>query len=139
MNDVVVEMHTKSGLLDAIAASTITLAEAGARDAGVPPGAHPEPSAPCRCAATRSAPTAGSSRRYLPEIEEFLHYRSRRRVDHQGAGQALEPDDPDGGRPARREGHRALDDIRESVAELRYYRETLFILPRALTGAPTGT
>ena len=79
----------------------------------------------CRCAATRSAPTAASSLAYLPEIEDYLHYRSRRRVDDQGAGRRWYPRRlTERARQGR--GHRALDDIRESVDELRYYRGAIF-------------
>ena len=76
MDDVVRDMHTRSGLLPAIEASTVTLEEAARGHPRVPQGRTSPSRAPSRCAATRSAPTAASSRAYLPEIEDHLHYRS---------------------------------------------------------------
>ena len=75
MSDVVREMHTRSGLLPAIEASTISLAEAGDATLAFIREHVPEP---------RTVPLCGNSigtdRRflaaYLPEIENYLHYRS---------------------------------------------------------------
>ena len=75
MDPVVVEMHTRCGLLEAIGASTITLEEAGAPTLEFIQEHVPEP---------RTVPLCGNSigtdRRflaaYLPEIEDYLHYRS---------------------------------------------------------------
>lgn len=124
MDKVVRTMHTKSGLLPAIEASTVTLEEAGAatlsflRDAGVEP---------------RTVPLCGNSigtdRRFLaahlPEIEEYLHYRS---VDVSTIKELARRWYPDAvaAAPAKAGGHRALDDIKESLAELKYYREAVF-------------
>jgi oligoribonuclease len=127
MNDVVRTMHTKSGLLPAIEASTITLADAGAQTLAFLKEHIPT---------ERSVPLCGNSigtdRRfltaYLPDIEEFLHYRS---VDVSTIKELAKRWNPKvlGGAPRKAEGHRALDDIRESVNELRYYRETVFAPP----------
>ena len=73
MDDIVVRMHTESGLLEDIPAG-ITLADAGAAVLAYVQGHVPEP---------RRAPLAGSSvyvdrgflARYLPELDEYLHYR----------------------------------------------------------------
>src|SRR5436190_8527670 len=75
MEDIVREMHTSSGLLKQIAASTVSLADAGAQTLDFIRRHVPEP---------KSAPLCGNSigtdRRflaaYLPEIEDYLHYRS---------------------------------------------------------------
>ena len=75
MDPVVNEMHTRSGLLDAIRTSDISLADAGAATLAFIRTHAPEP---------RSVPLCGNSigtdRRflaaYLPEIEDYLHYRS---------------------------------------------------------------
>ena len=75
MDPFVVEMHTRSGLLDQIRASTVTLEEAGRLTLAFIKEHVPEP---------RTVPLCGNSigtdRRflaaYLPEIEEYLHYRS---------------------------------------------------------------
>ena len=69
----------------------------------------------------------GTDRRFLaayaPSIEDFLHYRS---VDVSTIKELIKRWNPAllGAAPRKAEGHRALDDIRESIAELRYYRET---------------
>jgi oligoribonuclease len=124
MDPFVVDMHTRSGLLDLIRASTISLADAGA-----------ETLAFIRehCPVERTVPLCGNSigtdRRFLaaslPEIEEYLHYRS---VDVSSIKELVRRWYPDvlGARGWKRGAHRALDDIRESVAELRLYRELVF-------------
>jgi len=127
MSDVVRKMHVKSGLLPEIEASTVTLEQAGDATLEFLRQHVPEP---------RSVPLCGNSigtdRRfllsYLPEIESYLHYRS---VDVSSVKELLRRWNPAllNGAPSKREGHRALDDIRESVAELAYYRSTFFRLP----------
>ena len=124
MDDVVRTMHTKSGLLAAIESSTVTLDEAGAATLDFIKQHVPEP---------RTVPLAGNSigmdRRFLvlhlPEIEEYLHYRS---VDVSTVKELCRRWYPDAlaNAPEKAGGHRALDDIRESVAELQYYRSTVF-------------
>ncbi|MEY2467919.1 MAG: oligoribonuclease [Actinomycetota bacterium] len=84
----------------------------------------------------RTAPLCGNSigtdRRfllsYLPEIEEYLHYRS---VDVSTVKELVGRWYPElyAKRPNKSGNHRALGDIIDSVAELRYYRDTVF-LPR---------
>jgi len=124
MEKVVVDMHTSSGLLTAIAASTISLEEAGRATLAFIREHVPE---------ARTVPLCGNSigtdRRFLAvhlsEIEEHLHYRS---VDvstikeltrrwYPGALDAV---------PRKATAHRALDDIRESIEELRWYRANVF-------------
>jgi oligoribonuclease len=127
MNEVVLDMHTRSGLLDQIATSTITLEQAGAETLAFLRQHIPEP---------RTVPLCGNSigtdRRflavYLPEIEDHLHYRS---VDVSSVKELLRRWNPGvlTDAPPKAKGHRALDDIRESLAELRYYRDTAFRLP----------
>jgi oligoribonuclease len=132
MERVVVDMHTKSGLLDAIRASTMTLDDAGAQTLEF-----------IRRHVTdaRSVPLCGNSigtdRRflsaYLPAIEDYLHYRS---VDVSSVKELVKRWYPDlVPRLPRKAGtHRALDDIRSSIEELRFYREAVF-LPRERTAA----
>jgi oligoribonuclease len=75
MEPVVLEMHTRSGLLDAIRASSVSLDDAGAETLAFLRQWVPEP---------RTVPLCGNSigmdRRFLaahlPEIEAWLHYRS---------------------------------------------------------------
>jgi oligoribonuclease len=64
----------------------------------------------------------------MPQIEEYLHYRSVdvstiKELARRWYPQVLET------APRKQAGHRALDDIRESVEELRFYREHLFRRP----------
>jgi oligoribonuclease len=135
MGDVVRDMHTRSGLLPAIEASTTTLADAGRRTLAFIREHVPD---------ARTVPLCGNSigtdRRflaaYLPEIEEYLHYRSVdvstiKELARRWAPQVLDA------APRKETAHRALDDIRESVAELRYYRATLFKLSSDPATSPT--
>jgi oligoribonuclease len=66
---------------------------------------------------------------YLPDIENWLHYRS---VDVSSVKELVRRWYPTlkNGQPYKAGAHRALDDIRESVAELRFYRQHVFV-PRA--------
>ena len=124
MDPFVVDMHTKSGLLDMIKASTISLDEAGAATLAFIQEHVPE---------SRSVPLCGNSigtdRRflaaYLPTIEEYLHYRS---VDVSSIKELVRRWYPDvlTQRGWKQGSHRALDDIRESVSELQLYRELVF-------------
>ncbi len=123
MDDFVRKMHTKSGLLPAIEASNVPLTEAGDAVLAYVRGHVPK---------ERSSPLCGNSigvdRRflaeYLPDLDEYLHYRS---IDVSSLKELCRRWYPVEyrGRPGKAESHRALDDIRESVAELRYYRETI--------------
>jgi oligoribonuclease len=127
MDPFVVEMHTKSGLLDAIRSSTISLADAGAATLAFLRAHVPEPGTVPLC-----GNSIGTDRRflaaYLPDIENFLHYRS---VDVSSVKELVRRWYPDvrSGRPRKQGSHRALDDIRESVEELRYYRTSVFRPP----------
>src|SRR6476620_7240352 len=129
MEPVVVEMHTKSGLLDAIRASATTLEEAGARTLAFIKEHAPEPATVPLC-----GNSIGTDRRflaaYLPEIEHWLHYRS---VDVSSVKELVRRWYPSirAERPKKLGAHRALDDIRESVAELRFYRERVFVPVKA--------
>jgi oligoribonuclease len=124
MNPVVVNMHTSSGLLPLIRSSTLTLEDAGAQTLAFIKEHVTEP---------RSVPLCGNSigtdrrflTRWLPEIEEYLHYRS---VDVSSVKELARRWYPESvsKAPGKHGTHRALDDIRESIAELRYYREAIF-------------
>ena len=124
MNQVVVDMHTKSGLLEAIKSSTVTLEEAGAATLEFIRLHIPE---------ARTIPLCGNSigtdrrflAKYLPEIENYLLYRS---VDVSTIKELARRWYPKLGsdRPNKGGTHRALDDIRASVNELAFYREHVF-------------
>ena len=123
MEDVVRNMHTKSGLLPAIEASTVDLSTAGGMVLDYLRSHLQQGRAPL------CGNTIGMDRRflarYLPEIDGFLHYRS---IDVSSFKELCRRWYPDAyrARPGKKESHRALDDIRESVAELRHYRDTIF-------------
>lgn len=127
MDPFVVEMHTRSGLLDQIRASTISLEEAGQATLAFIREHVPE---------ARTVPLCGNSigtdRRflaaYLPEIEEYLHYRS---VDVSSLKELVRRWYPQvlTQRGWKQGAHRALDDIRESISELQLYRDLVFCAP----------
>ncbi|CAN5706188.1 oligoribonuclease [soil metagenome] len=125
MVDVVREMHTKSGLLERISASTTSLAEAGAQTLAFLREHVPEPGTVPLC-----GNSIGTDRRFLaawlPEIEDHLHYRS---IDVSTIKELARRWYPKvaAAAPRKAGSHRALDDIRESVAELRYFRERVFL------------
>lgn len=124
MEDIVRDMHTSSGLLQAITASTVTLEEAGQATLAFIKEHVPDP---------RTVPLCGNSigtdrrflAKYLPEIEAHLHYRS---VDVSTIKELTRRWYPGllDTVPRKATAHRALDDIRESIEELRWYREHVF-------------
>ncbi len=125
MDDVVVDMHTRSGLLDQIRASEVTLEEAGAATLEFIKAHVP---------AARTVPLCGNSigmdRRFLavhlPEIEEYLHYRSIDVSTIKELARRWYPGSLDG-LTKKASAHRAMDDIKESVAELAYWRGRVFV------------
>lgn len=134
MRPVVVEMHTSSGLLERIRSSTVSVEEAGRQTLEFLRAHVPE---------ARTVPLCGNSigtdrrflARYLPEIEEFLHYRSVDVSTIKELGKRWYPAAM-ASMPRKATAHRALDDIRESIAELRFYRERLFL---PIDGVPSVT
>ncbi|MEO6651440.1 MAG: oligoribonuclease [Ilumatobacteraceae bacterium] len=127
MDPFVVDMHTRSGLLEQIKASTITLDEAGAMTL-----AFIREHAPVARTVPLCGNSIGTDRRflaaYLPAIEEHLHYRS---VDVSSLKELVRRWHPDvlTQRGWKQGSHRALDDIRESVSELQLYRTLVFCHP----------
>ncbi|HEY5032281.1 MAG TPA: oligoribonuclease [Actinomycetes bacterium] len=124
MNQVVIDMHTSSGLLDELLNGT-TLAEAQERVLAYVTEHVPEP---------RKAPLAGSSvytdrgflSRDMPELDAHLHYRL---VDVSTLKELARRWYPRAyyNAPEKHGGHRALADILDSIEELKYYREALFV------------
>ncbi|XVX19061.1 oligoribonuclease [Actinomycetota bacterium] len=124
MGEFVREMHTTSGLLDVLEAG-ITMAEAEQRVLDYVREFVPEP---------RKAPLGGNTvatdraflARDMPELEGWLHYRI---VDVSSIKELSRRWYPRAyfNAPAKHGGHRALADITESIAELRYYREAVFV------------
>jgi oligoribonuclease len=125
MDPFVVEMHTRSGLLQAIRTSQVTLEDAGAATLEFIRAHAPVPATVPLC-----GNSIGTDRRflaaYLPEIEAHLHYRS---IDVSSVKELVRRWYPKVGqaRPQKVGQHRALDDIRESIEELQYYRERVFV------------
>jgi oligoribonuclease len=127
MDEIVHAMHTRSGLLADMEASTLTLSDAGAQTLAFLRKHISEP---------HTVPLAGNSigtdRRFLaaqlPAIEDYLHYRS---VDVSTVKELCRRWYPDvyKAAPLKKGGHRALQDVRESVAELAYYRTAIFDHP----------
>ena len=124
MDPFVVDMHTRSGLLEAIRASNVGLDEAGAATL-----AFIRSHVPVSGTVPLCGNSIGTDRRflaaYLPDIEGYLHYRS---VDVSSVKELVRRWYPAvrAKRPSKVGKHRALDDIRDSVEELRYYREHVF-------------
>lgn len=129
MDPFVVDMHTRSGLLPAIQASTISLEEAGRLTLEFIKAHVPEPGRVPLC-----GNSIGMDRRflnaYLPDIEHWLHYRS---IDVSSIKELVKRWYPsiDQRRVVKTGTHRALDDIQASIDELRYYREHVFLATAA--------
>ena len=119
------EHHGASGLTARVRASPISTAEAEAQSLAFI-AAH--------CTA-RSSPLCGNSihqdrrfiARYMPALDRYLHYRN---IDVSTVKELVRRWYPDGPPPPeKRHAHLALDDIRESIEELRFYRATVFRPP----------
>jgi oligoribonuclease len=113
--------HGESGLTAQVRVSTIDDAEAERRTleflaAWTQAGASPL----CGNSVHQDRRFIG---RYMPKLDAFLHYRL---VDVSTIKELSRRWYPELKPPQKRETHRALDDIRESIAELRFYRGTLF-------------
>jgi oligoribonuclease len=127
MGDFVTEMHTKSGLLRAIEQSTTTAGEAEAATLAFLKAYIDEENSVPLC-----GNSIGTDRRFLqefmPRLEAFFHYRN---VDVSTIKELARRWNPEvlAALPEKETSHRALDDIRESIAELVHYRETLFPPP----------
>src|ERR1700760_396374 len=123
MSDFVRGLHVKSGLLDRIHASTVTLADAQRQtlsflEANTAKG---------------TSPLCGNSvwkdREFLakemPDVVGFLHYRM---IDVSTIKELVRRWYPAPFHaPKKKEAHRALDDIRESIEELAWYRQRVFV------------
>ena len=124
MVEFVRSMHEKSGLLDELANGT-TLADAEAQVLAYIQEHCPEGSRP-----PLAGNTVATDRAYLardmPALESFLHYRI---VDVSSIKELSRRWFPRAyfAAPTKRGNHRALADIQESIEELRYYREAVFV------------
>ncbi|MEZ0090262.1 oligoribonuclease [Streptacidiphilus sp. EB129] len=124
MPDVVREMHTSSGLLDELA-DGLTLAEAEAQVLAYVREHVPEAGKAPLCG-NSVATDRGFLARDMPALESHLHYRI---VDVSSIKELARRWYPRAyyNSPKKQGNHRALADIRESISELRYYRETVFV------------
>lgn len=115
--------HGKSGLTDRVRSSTVSEEEAEKQTLAFI----------SEYCSKRTSPLAGNSiyqdRRflaeYMPTLEDYLHYRN---VDVSSVKELARRWCPAafGRAPKKQSSHRALDDIRESISELRYYRKNIF-------------
>lgn len=127
MDKVVTKMHRASGLRDAVEASTLTLAEAGVAVLEFLRLHIPD---------SGTVPLCGNSiatdrrflARYMPDLDNFFHYRSIDVSTVKELCRRWYPVEFEAA-PSKAGHHRALDDIRESVAELAYYRSAIFRPP----------
>jgi len=123
MDDFVRAMHTRSALLPEIEASTLSLDAAGAQVLE-----YVRTHVPSAGKAPMCGNSIGVDRRFLdhqlPELDAYLHYRS---IDVSSLKELCRRWYPAvyKQRPGKAEAHRALADVRESIAELRFYREHL--------------
>jgi len=116
--------HGESGLLTRVRESTVDEAQASGALLDFL-GEHTQ---------KKKAPLAGNSihqdrrfvARYLPEVEDWLHYRN---IDVSTIKELARRWYPQqyGDRPPKKGSHRAMDDLLESIAELKYYRESVFL------------
>ncbi len=119
-----VDTHGKTGLTARCRASTINEAQAAQQTIAfleqyVPAGKSP-----------LCGNTIGQDRRfmvkYMPELEDYFHYRSIDVSTIKELAARWKPEIPKGFK--KKNVHLALDDIRESIAELQYYREKVFTI-----------
>jgi oligoribonuclease len=133
MSPFVREMHTKNGLLDRVRASKTSLDEA--TDAAL--------ALIKKHCAENEGTLAGNTihqdrrflRKYMPELEAWLHYRQVDVSSLKILARAWYPELEKFGKADK--DHTALADIKESIAELKYYREHVFTARRVSGGATT--
>ena len=127
MEEVVREMHTTSGLLEALADATLTVEQAEEQVLDYIKRWVPD---------RRKAPLCGNSiatdrsfiARYMPTLDNHLHYRM---IDVSSVKELARRWYPKAyfNAPVKTGGHRALADIVDSINELRYYRAAVFVPP----------
>lgn len=125
MDDVVVKMHGESGLTEQIRESSVSVAEAEEQVLEYLKKYVP---------VAGVAPLAGNSiasdrkfiAKYMPALDEFLHYRM---IDVSSIKELARRWYPRtySSQPAKGMAHRALADIRESIRELDFYRRAIFV------------
>jgi len=116
------EHHGKSGLTQRVLDSAVTMADAEAQTLAFVK----------QFCVERMSPLCGNSIwqdrrficRYMPKVDGYLHYRN---VDVSTVKELVRRWYPKGvAAPEKKHAHLALDDIRESIAELQFYRQHYF-------------
>ncbi|MHA7662804.1 oligoribonuclease [Mycolicibacterium sp. HS_4_1] len=125
MADIVMKMHTRSGLIEEVRTSTVTLEDAEQMVLDY---------IRSHIGQAKTAPLAGNSiatdrgfiARDMPRLDDFLHYRM---IDVSSIKELCRRWYPRiyFGQPDKGLAHRALADIHESIRELKYYRGTAFV------------
>jgi len=125
MNTYVRDMHTKSGLIDEVRKSSLTI-----RDAEIETLEFINRHIKAKNKPPVCGNSIGTDRRFLDaqmnDLENRFHYRV---VDVSSIKELANRWYPNIDRniPSKAENHRALEDIKESIEELKYYRKKLFI------------
>jgi oligoribonuclease len=121
MNDWNTQQHTKTGLVDAVRKSTVSVAQAEKETlAFLQQHVNPQKSPMC---GNSICTDRQFLKKYMPTLEKFFHYRHidvstlKELAKRWNKSVAVEKKDS---------MHRALDDIQASIAELKHYREALF-------------
>jgi oligoribonuclease len=127
MVDVVTQMHTRSGLIEEVRASTVDLATAEKAVLDYI-RQHVKQGKTAPLAGNSIATDRGFIARDMPALDSFLHYRM---IDVSSIKELCRRWYPRiyYGQPAKGLAHRALADIHESIRELQYYRRTAFVAP----------
>lgn len=127
MVEVVAQMHTRSGLIEEVRASTIDLAAAEELVMDYI-RSHVNSAKTAPLAGNSIATDRGFIARDMPALDNYLHYRM---IDVSSIKELCRRWYPRiyYGQPGKGLAHRALADIQESIKELQYYRRTAFIPP----------
>ncbi len=127
MIPVVTDMHTRSGLIEEVRASTVDLPTAEEMVLDYIRG-HVKQAKMAPLAGNSIATDRGFIARDMARLDEYLHYRM---IDVSSIKELCRRWYPRiyFGQPEKGLAHRALADIHESIRELKYYRQTVFVAP----------
>ena len=127
MIPIVTEMHTRSGLIEEVRASTVDLAAAEEQVLDYI-RTHVKQANTAPLAGNSIATDRGFIARDMAKLDDFLHYRM---IDVSSIKELCRRWYPRiyFGQPEKGLAHRALADIHESIRELKYYRRTAFVAP----------
>lgn len=127
MIPVVTDMHTRSGLIEEVRASTVDLPTAEEMVLDYIRG-HVKQAKTAPLAGNSIATDRGFIARDMARLDEYLHYRM---IDVSSIKELCRRWYPRiyFGQPEKGLAHRALADIHESIRELKYYRQTVFVAP----------